>query len=39
MPSFRISVDFHNFENISILTYMKREAKVFVCVPDYTYAL
>lgn len=39
MPSFRIAVDFHNFENISILTYMKREAKVFVCVPDYTYAL
>lgn len=32
MPSFRIAVDFHNFENISILTYMKREARVFVCV-------
>lgn len=39
MTSFRIAVDFHNFENIFILSYMKGEAGVFVCVSDYTYAL
>jgi hypothetical protein len=39
MCSFRMAVHVHNFENISIVTYIKREARVFVSVSDYTYAL
>lgn len=34
-----MAVHVHNFENISIVTYIKREARVFVSVSDYTYAL